>query len=91
MIGSFNSWTEKVPLIFCQLRNTFVRYIKGLRKGDEYEFKFIVDGSYQLNSMYEINESVYGKGYVNVITCKNGVKGIRSSMSMISFTTYSTE
>jgi len=37
-----------------------------LKKG-EYEIKFIVDDSYQLNGNYEIIESFENRGLVNVL------------------------
>lgn len=49
LIGSFNNWKLEIPLKKCPLRNVFIRYFKGLRRG-EYEIKFIVDGAYQLSS-----------------------------------------
>ena len=65
IIGDLNNWNNKIDLKYCKLRHIFVRYFHGLKKGAEYEIKFIVDGSYQLSSKYEIIES-YCRGMVNV-------------------------
>jgi len=43
-----------------------VRYFEGLKNGD-YEIKFIVDGSYQLNSQYGIVESSEEHGLINIL------------------------
>lgn len=46
LMGSFNRWRGKIPLIWCKLRKLHIRYFDGLKRGREYEFKFIVDGSF---------------------------------------------
>lgn len=46
IICSFDNWKNKIKLVYCPLRKLFVRYFNGLTLGQEFEFKFIVDGSY---------------------------------------------
>lgn len=70
----------------------YVRYFQGLDSRTVYEFKFIVDGSYQLSSRYDIEESTdESKGMVNVMHAGNLAEGTKarggSLSSQKSFTT----
>jgi hypothetical protein len=68
LMGSFNRWHGKIPLIWCRLRQLHIRYFEGLKRGKEYEFKFIVDGSFQLSRSYDLVESMHPRnGFVNVL------------------------
>lgn len=71
IIGEFNDWKSKIKLIKCKLRQgIYVKYFDdGLATG-EYEFKFIINGSFQVSSMYEIIQNdLYG--YLNILEIKN--------------------
>ena len=64
VLGSINDWKFMIKLALCPLRHIFVRYFDGITLGD-YEIKFVVDGSYQLNSQYDVIENER-YGMVNV-------------------------
>ena len=46
IVGSMNKWNQKIKMTYCRLRRIYVKYIDGLKRGKDYEIKFIVDGSY---------------------------------------------
>ena len=71
-MGDFNGWREPIFLEKCKLRNFYVKYLKGLEPGLEYDFKFVVDGAYCLSNNFPIYES--DKGFVNVFKMKSKSK-----------------